>query len=67
MYTMHNSEGRKFFLNHIRVEVAHMRHLHLVIHALHESGEVMVHVVEHHINAALHVVDLVDCRQCIDN
>jgi hypothetical protein len=41
---------------------AYMGYLHFVLQALHETGEVVVHVVKHHVDAALHVVDLVDCR-----
>ena len=40
-----------------------MADIHLVVPPLHEAGEIVVHVVEHHVDAALHVVGFECCRQ----
>lgn len=43
-----------------------MSDIHFVVSSLHEPCEVVVHVVEHHVNAALHVVDLVGCPDTVE-
>ena len=40
-----------------------MADFHLVASPLHESSEIMIHVVEDHVYAALHVVDLMSCNK----
>ena len=40
-----------------------MTDIHLVVPPLHEAGEIVVHVVEYHVDAALHVVGFECCKQ----
>ena len=42
---------------------AHVSDIHLVVPAFHEAREIVVHVVEDHVDAALHVVYLVGCNK----
>ena len=38
-----------------------MRDRKFVVDSLHKAGQVVVHVVKHHVDAAFHIIALVGC------